>query len=100
MAVVKLLPPAVADLQRLVEFLRDEDPQAAAETVRIIFDALRVLEKYPLIGRSIKRDRRELVIYRGVTCYLSHYHHEPVSDELLVVALRHQREMDVTTTAQ
>lgn len=94
MAVVKLLPPAVADLRRLVEFLRDEDPQAAAETVRIIFDALRVLEKYPLIGRSIKRDRRELVIYRGRTGYLAQYHYAPGSDEVVVLALRHQREME------
>jgi plasmid stabilization system protein ParE len=93
-AVVKLLPPAVADLRRLVEFLRDEDPQAAAETVRIIFDALRVLEKYPLIGRPVERDRRELVIYRARTCYLAQYRHEPASDDVLVLALRHQREME------
>jgi plasmid stabilization system protein ParE len=99
-AVVKLLPPAVADLQRLVAFLRDEDPQAAAETVRIILDALRVLERYPLIGRSIERERRELVIYRGVMCYLAQYQHEPVGDEVLIVALRHPREMDITATAR
>jgi plasmid stabilization system protein ParE len=94
MAVVKLLPSALEDLQRLVAFLRDEDPQAAAETARIIFDALRVLEKWPLIGRSIQRDRRELVIYRGRTGYFAQHHDEPGSDEVLVVALRHQREME------
>jgi plasmid stabilization system protein ParE len=94
MAVVKLLPSALEDLQRLVAFLRDEDPEAAAETARIIFDALRVLEKWPLIGRSIQRDRRELVIYRGHTGYLAQYHYEAGSDEVLVVALRHQREME------
>ena len=94
MAAVKLLPSAVADLQRLVMFLRDEDPEAAAQTARIIFDVLRVLEKYPLIGRSIARDRRELVIYRGRTGYLAQYHYEPGSDEVLVVALRHRPGMD------
>jgi plasmid stabilization system protein ParE len=93
-AVVRLLAPAVKDLERLVAFLRDEDPQSAARTARIIFDALRVLEKYPLIGRSIKRDRRELVIYRGRTGYLAQYHYEPGNDEVLVVALRHPREME------
>jgi len=94
MAVVKLLPSALEDLQRLVAFLRNEDPEAAAETARIIFDALRVLEKWPLIGRSIQRDRRELVIYRGRTGYFAQHPDEPGSDEVLVVALRHQREME------
>ena len=94
MAVVKLRPSALEDLERLVMVLRDEDPEAAGQTAHIIFDALRVLEKYPLIGRSIARDRRELVIYRGLDVYLAQYRHEPRNDEVLVVALRHQREMD------
>ena len=94
MAVVRLLPPAVADLERLVASLREEDPRAAADTARIILEGLRVLEKYPLIGRSIGRGRRELVVYRARTCYLAQYRHEPVSDDVRVLALRHQREME------
>lgn len=94
MAVVRLLPPAVADLERLVASLREEDPRAAADTARIILEGLRVLEKYPLIGRSIGRDRRELVVYRGRTGYLAQYHYETRSDDVLVLALRHQREME------
>lgn len=94
MAVVRLLPPAVEDLERLVALIRTEDPRAAADTARIIFEALRVLEKYPLIGRAIQRDRRELVIYRGRTGYLAQYHYDPRGDEVLVVAMRHQREVE------
>ena len=91
MAVVKVLPPALDDLQRLVAFLRDQDPGAAAQTARIILDALRVLEKYPLIGRSIGRDRRELVIYRGRTGYLAQYHYEPVHDQVVAyTVIRHE----------
>ncbi|HET9651690.1 MAG TPA: type II toxin-antitoxin system RelE/ParE family toxin [Usitatibacter sp.] len=81
-----MLPPALEDLQRLAAFLRVEDPQAASDTARLIFEALRVLEKYPLIGRAISGERRELVIYRGRTGYLAQYQYDPTTDEVLVVA--------------
>jgi Plasmid stabilization system protein len=94
MAVVRLTPPAVADLERLVAFLRENDAPAAASTVRVIFDGLRVLEKHPLIGRSLAHDRRELVIYRGRTGYLAQYHYDALADEVVILAIRHQREID------
>lgn len=94
MAVVKLSPPALEDLQRLVDFLRDEDPQGSGDTARLIFEALRVLEKYPLIGRAIRGERRELVIYRGRTGYLAQYEYDAAADEVVVVAMRHQREIE------
>ncbi len=94
MAVVRLLPAALEDLERLAAFLRDDDPQAAGHTARVIFEALRVLEKYPLIGRAIQADRRELVIYRGRTGYLAQYHYDPAVDEVAIVAVRHQREIE------
>lgn len=94
MAVVRLLPGALGDLQRLVAFLRDEDPRAAGDTARLIFEGLRVLEKYPLIGRAIAGDRRELVIYRGRTGYLAQYHYDATADEVAILAVRHQREIE------
>lgn len=94
MAAVRLLPAAFEDLERLADFLRDEDPQAAGHTAHLIFEALRLLEKYPLIGRAIQRDRRELVIYRGRTGYLAQYHYDPALDEVVILAVRHQREIE------
>lgn len=94
MAVVRLAPPAVRDLERLAAFLREDDAAAAAATARTIFDGLRVLEKHPLIGRTVGRGRRELVIYRGRTGYLAQYHYDAVADEVLILAIRHQREID------
>ena len=94
MAVVRLLPAALADLERLADFLREEDPQAARPTAQLIFDALRVPEHYPLIGRAIQADRRELVIYRGRTGYLAQYHYDPAADEVAILAVRHQREIE------
>jgi plasmid stabilization system protein ParE len=94
MAVVRWLPPALEDLARLVEFLRNEDPRAAGDTARLIFEALRVLEKYPLIGRTLRGERRELVIYRGRTGYLAQYEYHPATDEVVILAVRHQRELE------
>ena len=94
MAVVQWSRVALEDLERLTAFLRDEDPKAAGDTARLIFEALRVLEKYPLIGRALRGDRRELVIYRGRTGYLAQYHYDPAADEVLVLAVRHQREIE------
>jgi len=92
MAVVRLAPPAVRGLEWLAAFLREDD--AAAATVRVIFEGLRVLEKHPLIGRKLARDRRELVIYRGRTGHLALYRYDAVVDEVLILAIRHQREVD------
>jgi plasmid stabilization system protein ParE len=94
MAVVRLAPPAVRDLERLAAFLREDNAAAAAATVHTLFDGLRVLEKHPLIGRSLVRGRRELVIYRGRAGYLAQYHYDAVADEVLILAIRHQREID------
>lgn len=43
MAEVRLLPAAHEDLERLVAFLRETDPDAARETAALIFKGLRVL---------------------------------------------------------
>jgi plasmid stabilization system protein ParE len=92
-AVVTISPAALKDLERLAAFLREEDPVAAAETATLIFKGLRILEEHPLIGRPLHVNRRELVIHRGRTGYLAQYHYDMSSDEVLVVAIRHQREV-------
>ena len=94
MATVKLLPAALEDLERLVEFLRESDPLSASHTAPLIFQGLKVLADHPLIGRPIDADRRELVIYRGRSGYLAQYSYRPASDEVLITTLRHQREVD------
>lgn len=60
----------------------------------MILDGLRLLATYPLIGRPVEVGRRELLIYRGRTGYLAQYVFRPVDDEVVILALRHQREVD------
>ncbi len=94
MARLRLAPAALRDLERLASFLRESDPPAAAETIPLILDALKVLATYPLIGRPIDVNRRELVIFRGRSGYLAQYSFRPADDEVVVLAVRHQREVD------
>ena len=60
----------------------------------MILDGLRVLASHPLIGRPIDVRRRELLIFRGRTGYLAQYSFRLAHDEVVIPALRHQREVD------
>ncbi len=83
---------ALADLERLTEFLIGIDPAAAAETVGLIAEAVELLIRHPLIGRPVEHPLRELVISRGRTGYVALYSFEEAQDAVLILAIRHQRE--------
>jgi plasmid stabilization system protein ParE len=83
---------ALADLDRLTDFLLEGAPVAALETADLIIEAIGVLENHPLIGRSAEHELRELVISRGKTGYLALYSYESEQDVVLVLSVRHQRE--------
>jgi addiction module RelE/StbE family toxin len=88
---------ALADLERLTDFLLETEPPAALETAVLIFQAVQVLQNHPLIGRPAEHDMRELVISRGRTGYLALYSYEEQHDTVLVLAVRHQREAGYTS---
>ena len=92
MASVSYAPRALADLERLSDFLAETDLHAAAHTVDLIADAVAVLEEHPLIGRRAEADLRELVISRGKSGYIALYRYDGERDRVLVLAVRHQRE--------
>ena len=83
---------ALTDLERLTDFLLKSDPAAALETVGLIEEAVLVLRRHPLIGRSVEAGFRELVISRGRSGYVALYSYEEVEECVLVLAIRHQRE--------
>ena len=94
MATLRFTPAALGDLERLATFLRESDARAAAETIPLVMDALKLLAAYPLVGRPIDVNRRELVVFRGRTGYLVQYSFRLASDEVVILAVRHQREVD------
>jgi len=92
MATVSYAPRALADLERLCDFLAESDPHAAVRTIDLIVDAVAILEQHPLIGRPAEADLRELLISRGKSGYLALYRYDGERDRVLVLAIRHQRE--------
>lgn len=92
MAKLSYSEQALADFERLTDFLIETDPSAAAETVGLIEEAVALLTRHPLIGRPVESAMHELVISRGRTGYVALYTFEPNQDAVLILAIRHQRE--------
>lgn len=83
---------AVNDLLRLTDFLLESNPTAALDTIGLIEEAVMVLERHPLIGRTVDDFLRELLISRGKSGYVALYSYEQHKNTILVLAIRHQRE--------
>jgi len=66
---------------------------AALATFDLLLGALDVLRTYPSIGRPVDRILRELVISRGDSGYLALYEYDERTERVVVLALRHQREL-------
>ena len=94
MATLRFTPAALRDLERLADFLRESDPVAAAETMPLILSGLKVLADHPLIGRPVDGRRRELLVFRGRSGYVAQYAFRSAADEVVFLAIRHQREVD------
>ena len=94
MASLRLTPAALRDFERLAAFLRQSEPESADETIPLILDGLKVLAVHPLIGRPIDSRRRELLIFRGRTGYVVQYSFRSADDVVVVLAVRHQREVN------
>lgn len=87
---------ALRDLERLVDFLLETEPAAAAGTVELILEGVELLRRHPLIGRPHAVDgTRELVVSRGRSGYVLRYRFEPVRDRIAILGVRHQRELGV-----
>lgn len=86
------VPEALADLERVYDFLRDKDPAASARALAAIEEAATKLAELPDIGRpmSDRTHRRELFVPFGAGAYVLRYrlHH----DQVVIIRLWHSRE--------
>jgi plasmid stabilization system protein ParE len=99
---VTLLPQALADLQRLEDFaiereLASETPDwaAAQRALDALREGMRLLSWSPFSCRRAELGNgrsRELIVPFGATGYIVLF--EIVNDEVVVGAVRHQREED------
>jgi plasmid stabilization system protein ParE len=92
MTAVNYAPRASSDILKPVDFLAESDPRIAAETADLIASAVETLRQHPLIGRAVESGYRELVISRGRSGYVALYRYDEVRDDIVVLAIRHQRE--------
>ena len=65
MATVEITQRALAELERLFDFLATENPERAPEQILSVRKALELLADHPVLGRSAEQGRRELILSRG-----------------------------------
>jgi plasmid stabilization system protein ParE len=86
-------PPALQDVQRLLRFLAEKNPDAARRAVQAIRQSVKVLAKQPGIGRpaqDMEPEFREWLIDFGDSGFVVMYRFDGRTGVLL--ALRQQRE--------
>jgi plasmid stabilization system protein ParE len=83
---VEITTRALADLERLLDFLAAHNPKLARERMVSVRRAFELLADHPLLGREAEDGRRELILSRGK------YRWMPAEDAVLILAVRHQRE--------
>jgi len=88
---------AFSDLVRLADSLGKDAPEAAAAAIDVIRDGIEILDRHPLVGRPCEEGLRELLISYGKSGYVALYSYEQRQDVVLVLALRHQREVGYST---
>jgi plasmid stabilization system protein ParE len=92
MATVEITRRALADLERLFDFIAAENPRKAREQILSVRKALELLGDHPLLGRTAEDGRRELILSRGRYGNIAKYRWLPDEDVVLILAVRHQLE--------
>lgn len=93
---LSLSKPAIADMERLQDFLRTAGDPQADELLEFVIDALDVLTHQPAIGRPFPDGTRELIIERGRSGYLALYRVNRAHSVVQIARIRHQRESGYT----
>ena len=90
-ASVDIAQAAFQDLERLEDFLEDNNEPMAGYLLPFILGALAILSLQPGIGRPVEGQKRELIIHRGRSGYLARYHYPRDVPHVTVLCIRHQR---------
>lgn len=91
---VRLSARAQLDLVRLHRFLTEKDSATASRAIDEIQASLIPLTRMPKIGRPVEDSLRELIIDFGNSGYLALYDFDEAIEEVVVLAVRHQKEFD------
>jgi len=90
---VKYSAQAVADLQRLHDFLATQDKDVAKRSVAVIRDALKKIAVMPERFRPVqgRMYMREAIIDFGSSGYIARFRHLP-SGDIVIARIKHQKE--------
>lgn len=91
---VTFAPAAIRDIQRLREFLRPKNADAARRAGEAILQGVRMLGVQPRIGRPVEDlpdEYREWLIDFGGSGYVVRY--RLAGDTVTILAVRHQKEL-------
>jgi plasmid stabilization system protein ParE len=86
-------PPALQDVARLHGFLAPKNREAASRAVKVIREGVKILAKYPEIGRPVddmEPEFRDRLIEFGDGGYIARYHYD--GRDVVVLAVRHTKE--------
>lgn len=86
-------PAAIRDLQRLRNFLRPKNPDAARRVGEAIRQGVKILSAHPRLGRMVDdlpEEFREWLIDFGDSGYVARYRID--DDAVTIFAIRHQKE--------
>jgi toxin ParE1/3/4 len=89
---VVLSPQALADLDRLKEFLSDKNRAASDRMISVLIEAIDSLSHFPARGRpGDDAHMHEMVVPFGRAAYVVHY--ALLGSEILILRIWHGREM-------
>ena len=91
---VILTEKASSDIFRLDQFLLVQNESAAKRAVQTIKSAFTLLREHPELGRQVENapQLKELLIDFGSSGYTALYRFEQNTDQVIILAIRHQRE--------
>ena len=93
MAKLAWLPEALEDVERLYEFLRSKDVEAANQSLVTILEGTKLLRVSPRIGRPMSDEmkQRELFMSFGAGAYVLRYKLDD-AEKIIIVRVWHSRE--------
>lgn len=86
------LPEALDDARRLFDFLKENNPEAAARAARAVRQGADRLSAFPDLGRPMNdgTGRRELLVPFGASSYVLRY--IPDAGRIVIIRVWHGRE--------
>ncbi|MES2161078.1 MAG: type II toxin-antitoxin system RelE/ParE family toxin [Pseudomonadota bacterium] len=95
MARVELMPKAIDDLDRILDFLvQNKTPNAPAK-IQEIQQSINVLQLTPLIGHVLHDNKRELVIGKRKHGHIAIYRYLADIDTVFVLTIQSQRQQRI-----